>query len=99
MGGVGSGTYYRFGSKDRVEDRLQVDVRSWHRQGLLEPFGAFTTTWSRYLGETSVSVLVLGTPGEPAEGVRLSYSWGSPGEKEDVAYGVPIEWTACNFGG
>jgi hypothetical protein len=43
---------------------------------------------------------VLGTPGEPADAVRLSYSQGLHGEEqEDVAYRVPIEWTACNFGG
>ena len=100
VGGTGSGGYYRFGSKDRVEDHLSVDVRRWHRTGFLEPYSAFTTTWSRYLGESSISVLVLGTLGEQANAVRLSYSRGLPGEeKEDVAYPVPIEWTACNFGG
>ena len=100
MGGAGSGTYYRFGSKDRAEDHLSVDVRRWHRRGLLEPGTAFTASWGRYLGESSIGVLVLETPGEPAEAVRLSYSRGLPGEeKQDVAYGVPIEWTACNFGG
>ncbi len=99
MGGVGSGAYYRLVSKDRVEDRLSVDVRGWHRQGLLEPYTAFTTTWTRYPGEVSISVQVLGTPEEPADAVRLSYSWGAPGEKQDVAYRVPLEWTACNFGG
>jgi hypothetical protein len=100
MGGVGSGGYYRFGSKDRVEDHLSIDVRSWHRSGLLEPLSAFTTTWSRYLGEPSISVVVLGVTGECANAVRISYFWGLPGsEKEDIAYRVPIDWTACNFGG
>jgi hypothetical protein len=100
MGGVGSGNYYRFNSKDRVEDHLSIDVRSWHKSGLLEPLSAFTTTWSRYLGESSISVVVLGTIGDSAEAVRLSYSRGLPGEeKESFAYRVQIEWTACNFGG
>ncbi len=33
MGGFGSGSYYRFGSRDRVEDCLGLDVRSWWRLG------------------------------------------------------------------
>ncbi len=100
MGGAGSGDYYRFGSKDRVEDHLSVDVRSWHRDGYLKPYSDFTTTWSRNFGGPSIGVLVLGTPGERTDAVRLSYSRGlSAGEKEDVAYRVPIEWMACNFGG
>ena len=99
MGGAGSGAYYRLGSKDRAEDHLSVDVRRWRRRGLLEPGASFTASWNRHLGESSIGVRVLGAPGEPAAAVRLSYSWGSPGEKEDVAYGVPLEWTACNFGG
>lgn len=100
MGGVGSGAYYRFGSKDRAEDHLSADVRRWHRRDLLEPDTSFTASWGRYSGDSSISVLVLGTPGELADAVSLSYSRGLPGEeKEDVAYRVPLEWTACNFGG
>ncbi len=100
MGGIGSGGYYRFGSKDRVEDHLSIDVRRWHQSGLLDPLSAFTTTWSRYLGESSISVVVLGVIGDSADALRLSYSWGLPGnEKEVIAYRVPIEWTPCNFGG
>jgi len=36
----------------------------------------------------------------PDWGISIAYSWGLPGsEKEDIAYRVPIDWTACNFGG
>jgi hypothetical protein len=100
VGGEGSGFYYRFGSKGRAEDHLSADVRRWHRRGLLEPGASFTASWGRLQGDSSIGVLVLGTPGEPAEAVRLSYSQSLPGEeKEDVAYRVPLEWTACTFGG
>jgi hypothetical protein len=100
VGGPGSGNYYRFNSKDRVEDHLSIDVRSWHKSGLLEPLSAFTTSWSGYLGEFSISVVALATMGDPVDAVRLSYSRSLPGEdKESFAYRVPIEWTACNFGG
>ena len=100
MGGAGSGFYYRFGSKGRAEDHLSADVRRWHRRGLLEPGTSFTASWGRVQGDSSIGVQVLGTAGEPAEAVRLSYSQGLPGdEKEDVAYRVPLDWTSCNFGG
>ena len=47
MGGLGSGSYYRFGSKDCTEDCLSLDVRRWWRDGWLKLGTAFTTTWRR----------------------------------------------------
>ena len=100
MGGLGSGSYCRFGSKDRAEDCLSLDARSWRRGGWLEPRTGFTTTWDRYLRDSSIGVRVLGeVGGEGARAVELSYSWGPEGRKEDVSYAVPLSWTPCNFGG
>jgi hypothetical protein len=100
VGGAGSGFYYRFGSKGRAEDHPSADVRRWHRRGLLEPGTSFTASWGRVQGDSSIGVRVLGTSGEPADAVRLSYSQELAGEeKEDVAYQVRLDWTACNFGG
>jgi hypothetical protein len=44
VGGLGSGSYYRSGSRDRVEDCLSLDVRSWRRDGWLEIGSGFITT-------------------------------------------------------
>ncbi len=44
MGGLGSGSYHRFDSRDCVEDCLGLDVRSWRRDGWLESGTSFTTT-------------------------------------------------------
>lgn len=100
MGGLGSGSYYRFGSRDRAEDCLSLDVRSWRRDGWLESGTGFTTTWRRYRWDSSIGVRVLGDAGgERARAVELSYSWGAEGRKEDVSYAVPLSWTPCNFGG
>jgi hypothetical protein len=33
MGGPGSGSWYRSGKKDKVEDLREIDVRRWHREG------------------------------------------------------------------
>ena len=102
MGGLGSGSYYRFGgSKDRVEDCLALDVRSWWRDGWLKSGTGFTTTWwRRDRKESSIGVRVHGEAGaERDRAVELSYSRGPEGHKEDVSYAVPLSWTPCNFGG
>ena len=36
MGGVGSGTWYRFNKKTTVEECRSLDVRRFHREGLLK---------------------------------------------------------------
>jgi hypothetical protein len=100
VGGLGSGSYYRSGSRDRVEDCLSLDVRSWRRDGWLEIGTDFITTWRRYLRDSSIGVRVLGLDGaERAHAVELYYSRGPEGRKEDVSYAVPLCWTPCNFGG
>ena len=100
VGGVGSGSYYRSGSRDRVEDCLSLDVRSWRRDGWLEIGTGFITTWRRYRGDSSIGVRVLEVDrAERARAVELSYSRGPVGRKEDVTYEVPLCWTPCNFGG
>ncbi len=94
---MGSGSYYRFGSKDRVEDCLSLDARGWRRDGWLEPGSRFTSTWRRGGRQTaSIGVRVLGNP---VAAVELSYTVGSKGNREDILYRVPLSWTPCNFGG
>jgi len=47
-----------------------------------------------------LGVRVLGgAGGEGAQAVKLHYSWGPEGRKEDVSYMVLLSWTPCNFGG
>jgi hypothetical protein len=101
VGGLGSGSYYRFGSKDRTEDCLSFDVRNWQRDGWLEIGLCFTTSWwRRYRKDSSVGVRVLVDAGTgKAHAVELSYSLGLDGRKEDVSYPISLSWTPCNFGG
>ena len=100
MGGLGSGNYYRFGSKDRVEDCLSLDVRSWRRDGWLEIGTRFSITWRGHNRDSSIGVRALGDAGgEKVYAVELSYSLGWEGRKEDVSYAVSLSWTPCNFGG
>lgn len=102
MGGLGSGRYYRFGSKDRTEDCLSFDVRSWQRDGWLEIGTCFTMTWERRnRKDSSIGVRVLGDAAgaDRAYAVELSYSWGPEERKEDVSCLISLSWTSCNFGG
>src|SRR5215211_6542720 len=100
MGGVGSGDWYRFDKKTTTGECHSVDVRYLHREGLLEPGYSFTLRWSRAGRETgSIRGAVIGD--KKPERVILTYRHrsGQSGEWEDVQELVPLEWTACNFGG
>jgi hypothetical protein len=51
MGGVGSGSWYRFDKKTTVDECRSLDVRRLHRQGLLKPGRVFAWSWSRQDGD------------------------------------------------
>jgi hypothetical protein len=74
-----------------------VDVREWHRQGLLRHAGQrFTWSWTRR-GEPLGSVIVR----TETDAVILMFE---PGKAEgngsqSVAQRVPLVWTKCHFGG
>ncbi len=100
MGGVGSGTWYRFDKKTTTGDCHNLDVRYLHREGLLKCGRWFFLRWSRAGRETgSIGGVVEGT--EMSERVILTYRHrrGPDGEWGDVREPVSLSWTACNFGG
>jgi hypothetical protein len=96
VGGAGSGNWYRFNKKTTTGQCHSVDVRYLHRNGLLKPGGWFSLRWSRAGRQT-------GSIGGVAyrDQVTLLYRHrrGPGGEWEDVKETVPLDWTACNFGG
>jgi hypothetical protein len=47
MGGIGSGRFWRYDAKDKVEDKRSIDVRCWQRDGLLYAGNSFKWQWSR----------------------------------------------------
>jgi hypothetical protein len=100
MGGEGSGNWYRFDKKTTTGECHSVDVRYLHREGLLKLGRWFTLRWSQAGRKTgSIRGAVIGE--RKPEGVILTYRRRSgPGDEwEDVQEPVPLEWTACNFGG
>jgi hypothetical protein len=96
VGGVGSGSWYRFNKKSTTNECQSIDVRYLHCNGLLKPGHYFSLRWSRAGRQT-------GSIGGVAyrDQVTLLYRHrrGQGGEWEDIKETVPLDWTACNFGG
>ena len=96
LDGVGSGNWYRFDKKTTTAECRSLDVRRFHRGGLLKPGHSFSWCWWRAEEKVaSIGVFVY------RNRVNLSYRYrGRPsGEWEDVEEPVALDWTACNFGG
>jgi hypothetical protein len=100
VGGVGSGSWYRFDKKSTTGECHSVDVRYLHREGLLESGRWFSLRWSRADRETG-SIQGVVSVGDLPDQVTLLYRHrrGLGGEWEDVGEPVDLAWTACNFGG
>ena len=93
MGGPGSGKLPSNLSKGLVEDHLVLDVHDLHREWRLEPGEcSFRTWWHGHRAILSVRIIAL------EDALELAYSPGGRGGK-NVRYDVPLDWTACNFGG
>ena len=95
MGGIGSGNKSQSG-KYTTSDMWRLDVRQIHRKGLLTPGYNFGWEWTRN-GEKAASINVRVYESH----VKLSYRQRSRGNGkwQDMAYPVPLEWTACHYGG
>jgi hypothetical protein len=96
VGGVGSGSWSKFTNKTTTDKCQSIDVRSLHRNGLLQPGHSFSLRWSQAGRQTS-------SIGGVAYGDRVNFFYryriGLGDEWEDVKETVPLTWTACNFGG
>jgi hypothetical protein len=96
MGGMGSGSWYRFDKKTTTGECHSVDVRYLHREGLLESGHSFSLRWSRAGRQT-------GSIGGVAYSDRVIFFYrhrrGVSGEWEDIKETVVLDWTPCNLGG
>jgi hypothetical protein len=100
LGGVGSGSWYRFDKKTTVEECRSLDVRKLHREGLLKPDRLFSWSWSRGGREiASIGGVVLGEYRPERVMLLFRRRSGPSVEWEDVQEPVELDWTACNFGG
>lgn len=95
MGGYGSGRRGYRSTTDTTSDYRAIDVRRWHREGLLEPGQAFRWSWSRN-GTVTASINVRTERGR----VVLDYRHREHGGQwQDETLPIDLTWTPCNYGG
>jgi hypothetical protein len=95
MGGYGSGSWFRYGSKSRTEGQYRIDIRWLKKQGYLWPGFAGSLSWSRR-GEQTGSIRYC-----MAENRMILNYRRQPrgGEWEDVEQKISFDRTQCNYGG
>ncbi len=79
MGGVNSGSWYRWDKQDTVEECRTLDVRHWRRDGVLTPGTSFNITWSRR-GQTTAQIGARVEVGR----VFLTYRYRRPSASEKI---------------
>jgi len=94
MGGIGSGRQWYWGAKDTL-DYCSIDVRRWHRDGLLTPHQSFGWQWA-HRSEVIYSIRVRTEPGRVILTYRLR---GGSEEWTNESYPVYLNWSACHPGG
>ncbi len=98
MGGLGSGTYYRWDVKDTTAGARRLDVRQLHRAGRLLPGGEYGWHWTDG-GMVTIRVGATAVEGR-ALYLVLHYRSRCGGDTwEDVAEPVRLTWTPCRYGG
>jgi hypothetical protein len=96
VGGIGSGSWYRFNKKTTTDECQSIDVRHLHHNGLLRPGRLFSLRWSqagRQIGSIS------GLAYDDRVIFYYRHRRGMGDEWEEVKETVALEWTSCNFGG
>jgi hypothetical protein len=95
MGGMNSGTWYRWDARDTTESQKRIDIRYMKKNGFLRSGCSGSLTWtcgSEEAGNINFRVI---------DGfLKLSYlirMYGS--DWEPVEESVKIAWTPCNYGG
>lgn len=96
MGGIGSGRWWRWDSKNTTDGYRRIDVRRWAREDCLSPGQQFLWSWKRD-DEVVASIQVRAEHGR----VVLIYRCRDRGADEwtDWNYPVYLEKTPCHLGG
>ena len=94
MGGITSGGRYHYNTKSTTNEYRSIDIRRFHRDGLLRPGQSFVWNWSiNNIVNSSIKMSV-----EENE-VTLTYQHQSSNNVFlDKHYTVKLNWTSCNYG-
>lgn len=96
MGGVGSGRWQRRGKKDTADLCLAIDVRRWHRRGMLTSGWRGRSSWRGPRGEFRGKINVAAID----DGMSLAYIASDPdGVRREFRCRISLTWTECNYGG
>lgn len=79
-----------------TSDFLQIDVRRWQRDGLLQEGTSFAWQWSGG-GVARASITVAVEQGSVV--LRYRYRYGQSSEWTEASYPVRLEQTPCHLGG
>lgn len=103
MGGRGSGNWYRYGSRECLEQVLRLDVRYLKKNGMLEP-GRYVLAWSNgnedVCSHVSLAVfenrlIVGGTWNDPESGMQQSMDKSIHFTETPCRYGGSRKWLVC----
>jgi hypothetical protein len=96
MGGLGSGGWFRYGSKKSTTDsQHQIDIRWMKKSNMLRPGTTGSLSWSRHGKET-------GSVGYRMEENQMTLHYKHRlhgGEWKQVEQTIPFDRTPCNYGG
>ena len=96
MGGLGSGRRAWTRHKRIAGDTLRLDVRRLQREGSLVPRRQFALRWAWPDGRLRFAINVQ----VESDRLNVAYRRKLPsGEPQDEEYAIPLEWTACHYGG
>ena len=95
MGGSGSGTWYRYGSKETTESQHRIDIRWMRQQGYLRPGNIGTITWSRG-GKKTGSIDYIVKENHMVLDFRYRFAGG---EWKSATQNILFDRTPCNYGG
>lgn len=94
MGGLNSGRRWHSNAKSTINSYHCIDIRKWHREGLLKSGIFFITKWLQGNEITgSINVVVA------EKSMILKYRVIQSSESRDMNYPVNLEWTPCRLGG
>ncbi|MCO6047955.1 hypothetical protein NG895_28970 [Aeoliella sp. ICT_H6.2] len=97
MGGIGSGTWYRFEKKHTVEQSLALCVGDFRGRMCHGASGSFT--WTRYGGwESSIGYYVASSNGIAGVGPTITLHY-RRNDTESIEIPIQMQSTPANFGG
>lgn len=95
MGGMGSGTWYRWSKQTTVDQVKRIDIRYMKKQGLLKPNRKGRLSWTN-CGEPTGSIRYSSYQ----DYLSLSFRYQRYGEDwQQVEQHVTFDKTTCHFGG